>query len=104
MKSNVTVIGDRIEIEHLELVDPALARFVDEHDPAERAGLAERALRIGLLTVCNAGVSMSADLVRSEFERLSERLEQTNARAAEALEHQLRANFADGEGRLPRTL
>lgn len=104
MKSNVTVSGDRIGIQDLELVDPGLAAFVGEHDAAERPGLVERALRIGLLTICNAGVSMSADVVRQEFERLSERLQQTHERATAALEQLLRANFADGDGRLPRTL
>ena len=104
MKSSVTVNGERIGIEHLELVDPGMAAFVAEHEPAERSALLERALRIGLLAICNTGVSMSADVVRQEFERLAERLEQTHAQATTALEGVLRTNFADGDGRLPRTL
>jgi hypothetical protein len=64
----------------------------------------ERALRIGLETICHAGVSVSTDVVRAEFEGMVARLEERNARAADALEQQLRANFADGDGRLPRTL
>jgi len=98
MKSSVTVNGERIGIEHLELVDPGLAAFVAEHEPAERSALLERALRIGLLAICNTGVSMSADVVRQEFERLAERLEQTHAQATTALEGVLRTNFADGDG------
>ena len=104
MKSSVTVTADRIVVERLELVDPQLAAFVAEREPAERLGLVERALRIGLMTICNAGVSLTTDVVRAEFAHLTERMEETNARAAQALEQQLRANFADGDGRLPRTL
>ena len=104
MKSHVTVSADRIVVEHLELVDQQLAAFVGEREPAEQAELVERATRIGLQTICSAGVSLTTDVVRAEFTRLSERLEQTNARAADAVEQQLRANFGDGVGRLPRTL
>ena len=104
MNSHVTVTADRIVVEHLELVDQQLAAFVAEREPAEQAELMERAMRIGLQTICSAGVSLTTDVVRAEFARLSERLEQTNARAAEAVEQQLRANFGDGDGRLPRTL
>ena len=104
MKSHVTVSADRIVVEHLELVDQQLAAFVGEREPEEQAELVERATRIGLQTICSAGVSLTTDVVRAEFARLSERLEQTNARAAEVVEQQLRANFGDGDGRLPRTL
>jgi hypothetical protein len=104
MNSHVTVAADRIVVEHLELVDQQLAAFVAERDPAEQAELVERAMRIGLQTICSAGVSLTTDVVRAEFGRLSEQLEQTHARAAEAVEQQLRANFADGDGRLPRTM
>ncbi len=85
MKSSVTIAADRIVVEHLELHDPQLAAFVAERDPGEQPALVERALRIGLMTICNAGVSLTTDVVRTEFTRLSERLETTNARAAEAL-------------------
>ena len=102
--TQVDVIGDRIVISNVELADGQLARFVEQIPEAERPGLAERALRIGLLTVCNQGVSLSADVVRSEFERLSERMETTHRRAADALAATLREHFADDSGRLPRTL
>jgi hypothetical protein len=104
MKSSVTVTADRIVVEHLTLSDPQLAAFLAEREEAERAELVERALRIGLMTICSAGVSLTTDVVRAEFARLTERLDETNARAAEALERQLRDNFADKDGRLPRTL
>src|SRR5262249_43220172 len=42
--------------------------------------------------------------VRAEFERFSDQSRVANEQAAKALEQVLRANFADGDGRLPRTL
>jgi hypothetical protein len=102
--TQVAVVGERISIVSLDLVDDQLARFVEETPEGERPGLAQRALRIGLLTLCNQGVSLSADIVRSEFERLHERMEATHARAADALATTLREHFADDSGRLPRTL
>jgi hypothetical protein len=47
---------------------------------------------------------MDVDMVRDEFEKLARMNEQANAKAVEALDHVLRSNFADGDGRLPRTL
>ena len=102
--TQVDVVGDRIVISSLALADGQLARFVEQTPETERAGLVERAVRIGLLTVCNQGVSLSADVVRSEFERLSERMETTHRRAADTLAATLREHFADDSGRLPRTL
>lgn len=102
--TQVDVVGDHIVIRTLELAEPQLASFVEHTPETERAGLVERALRIGLLTLCNQGVSLSADVVRSEFERLTERMEGTHRRAAEALAATLREHFADDSGRLPRTL
>jgi len=64
----------------------------------------ERALRIGLTALQDVGVTVNVDVVRSEFEKLVRQTEFVNERAASALEQTLRANFADGEGRLPRTL
>ncbi len=103
-QARITVNGDTIGVDGLTLTDAALAAFIGEAADEERARLAERALRIGLLTLANAGVSMSADVVKAEFERLYERMEETQKRAAEALAVTLRENFADREGRLPRTL
>jgi hypothetical protein len=103
-EARITVSGDTVSIDGLALADGALAAFVRETPEAERAQVAERALRIGLLTLSNAGVSLSAELVKTEFERLVERMESTQKRAAEALATTLRENFADTDGRLPRTL
>jgi hypothetical protein len=103
-QARITVTRDTIDIDELRLTDAALAAFVTETPEPDRPALAERALRIGLLTLANAGVSLSADVVKAEFERLTDRMEATQKRAAEALATTLRENFADGDGRLPRTL
>ena len=100
----VRLEGDRIVIEGLSISDPALAAFLGERQAAEREALAERALRIGLLALQDVGVTVNVDAVRTEFERMMRQAEQVNERAATALEQTLRANFADGDGRLPRTL
>ena len=72
--------------------------------PATRADLVERAIRIGLLALQDAGVTVNVDVVRAEFEKLVRQAESVNEKAAQALEQTLRTNFADGDGRLPRTL
>ena len=102
--SEVRVDGDRIVIERLAVRDGALAAIVAEHDPEDRPAFVERALRIGLSALQDASVSVDVDLVRDEFEKLLRSSEQANAKAAEALDEVLRSNFADGDGRLPRTL
>ena len=84
-QARITVTRDTIDIEELRLTDAALAAFVSETPEADRPALAERALRIGLLTLANAGVNLSADVVKAEFERLTDRMEATQKRAAEAL-------------------
>lgn len=101
---SVRVESDRIVVDGLVLVDPSLAADLAERDPVERPGHVERALRIGLLALRDAGVTVNVDAVRGEFEKLVQRTEALNERAAAALEQTLRLNFADGDGRLPRTL
>ncbi|HSH21678.1 MAG TPA: hypothetical protein VK992_03555 [Candidatus Caenarcaniphilales bacterium] len=91
-------------VAHVELVDPALAAFVAQRAEAERVELVERAVRIGLLAIQDAGASLDVDVVRREFELLLQRSETMNERAAQTLDGVLRANFGDGDGRLPRTL
>jgi hypothetical protein len=100
----VRVEGERLVIERLSLTDPGLAAFVNERPADDRALLVERALRIGLTALQDAGVSVNVDVVRREFESLLAQTQATNERAARALEESLRQNFADGDGRLPRTL
>jgi hypothetical protein len=102
--NRVRVEGERLLIERLTLTDPGLAAFVAERPADDRALLVERALRIGLTALQDAGVSVNVDVVRREFESLLAQTQATNERAARALEESLRQNFADGDGRLPRTL
>jgi len=100
----VRLEGDRIVVDRLTLVDPALAAFVAERPMDDRPALVERAMKIGLVALQDAGVTVNVDVVRREFEALLKQSEVANERAALALEQTLRTNFADGDGRLPRTL
>ncbi len=102
--TRVRVEADRIVIDRLVVRDPALAAFLGERAAADRADLIERALRIGLLALQDAGVTVNVDVVRAEFEKLVRQAESVNEKAALTLEQTLRTNFADGDGRLPRTL
>jgi hypothetical protein len=102
--SEVRVDGERIVVERLVVRDPALAAIVGEREPEDRPAFVERALRIGLSALQDASVTVDVDLVRDEFEKLLHSSVQANAKAAEALDEVLRSNFADGDGRLPRTL
>ena len=101
---SVRVAGNRILVERLVLADGALAAALAERDEADRAAIVERALRIGLIAIQDAVTSVDTDVVRREFEKLVEQNTAANEQAARALEEVLRANFADGDGRLPRTL
>jgi hypothetical protein len=101
---SVRIAGDRILVERLVLADGALATALAERDEADRAAVVERALRIGLIAIQDAVTSVDTDVVRREFQKLVEQSAAANEQAAKALEDVLRANFADGDGRLPRTL
>jgi hypothetical protein len=100
----VRVEANRVVVEHLVLDDHALAAFVAERPVEERALLVERALRVGLTAIASVGVTVNVDAVRAEFQGLLRQTEAANEKAATALDTMLRQNFADGEGRLPRTL
>ncbi len=102
--ASVKVESDRLVVEHLVLDDPALAAFVADRPADERALLVERALRVGLTAIQSVGVTVNVDAVRAEFQGLLRQTEAANEKAATALDMVLRQNFADGEGRLPRTL
>ncbi|MEO8207820.1 MAG: hypothetical protein ABI598_02200, partial [Chloroflexota bacterium] len=101
---SIRIDTERILVDRLTLVDPALAAWLGAQPSDELSVVVERALRIGLTALQSVGVTMNLDAVRSEFDRFSEQSRAANERAAEALEQVLRANFADGDGRLPRTL
>ncbi|MFI5259021.1 MAG: hypothetical protein ACHQ01_05360 [Candidatus Limnocylindrales bacterium] len=103
-QSSVRIEADRLVIEHLVLDDPALVAFVAGRSVEERAALLERALKVGLAAIQSVGVTVNVDAVRSEFQGLLRQTEAANEKAATALDAVLRQNFADGDGRLPRTL
>ena len=100
----VRVEPDRIVIERVVLPDAALAAWLGAQPADDQAILIERAVRIGLTALQSVGVTLNVDAVRSEFERFAEQNASANEKAAAALEQVLRSNFADGDGRLPRTL
>jgi hypothetical protein len=100
----VAIDGDAIVVERLVLADAALAASLAEREPDERPAVVERALRIGLLALQDASTTVDVDVVRREFEKLVAQTTAVNEQAARAVEDVLRANFADGDGRLPRTL
>ncbi|HEX9043854.1 MAG TPA: hypothetical protein VF802_02405 [Candidatus Limnocylindrales bacterium] len=101
---SVRVDGDRIVLERIVLADHDLASFVADRPLDDRPALVERALKIGLTALQDVGVTVNVDVVRAEFEKLVGQTQALNQRAADTLEQVLRANFADGDGRLPRTL
>jgi hypothetical protein len=102
--TRVRLEGERIVVERLVLHDPSLVSFLRGRPADDRGDLVERAVRIGLLALQDAGVTVNVDVVRGEFEKLVRQAESVNEKAAQALEQTLRTNFADGDGRLPRTL
>ena len=104
LPTRIRLDGDRIVVERLVIADHGLAAFLAERPGDDQPALVERALRIGLVALQDAGVTINVDVVKTEFERLIRQSEQVNERAAAALEQTLRTNFADGDGRLPRTL
>jgi hypothetical protein len=101
---SVRIDGDRLVVDRLVLDDSSLVAFVADRPADERAQLVERALRIGLTAIQSVGVTVNVDAVRAEFQGLLRQTEAANERAATALDTMLRQNFADGDGRLPRTL
>jgi hypothetical protein len=103
-RQSVRVEDEAIVIEQLRLNDRALAAFVGQRSPDDRVELIERALRVGLHALQDAGTSLDVDLVRREFDALLERNATANERAARELDQLLRTNFGDQDGRLPRTL
>ena len=103
-QSSVRIEADRLVVERLVLDDSSLVAFVADRPAEERAELIERALRIGLTAIQSVGVTVNVDAVRAEFQGLLRQTEAANERAATALDMMLRQNFADGDGRLPRTL
>src|ERR1700746_148910 len=85
----IRVDGDRVIIDRLVIADPSIAAFVAQRDVAERPALVERALRIGLTALQEAGVTVNVDHIRHEFEGLLAQTHASNEKAARALEDAL---------------
>ena len=102
--NEIRVDDDRVVIDRLVIRDAGLAGLIAERAVEDRPAFVERAVKVGALAIQDAGVTVNVDVVRTEFEKLLRQSEQVNLRAAEALDTTLRSNFADGDGRLPRTL
>jgi len=102
--AQVRVEGDRVIVDHLEVADAGLAGSLGDRDAADRGTVVERALRIGLMALQDATMTVDVDVVRREFDKLVAQTTAVNQEAARAVEDVLRANFADDDGRLPRTL
>ena len=101
---DVRIEGDNIAVTGLSLHDAELAAYVRDHPEVDRPAVVERGLKVGLLALRNAGVTINVDFVGREFERLMRRTDESHDRAAAALDLALRNTFAAKDGTLPRTL
>jgi hypothetical protein len=101
---DVRVEGDHIAVTGLSLYDAELAGYVGDHPEVDRPAVVERGLKVGLIALRNAGVTLNVDFVAREFERLMHRTDESHDRAAAALDAALRETFATKDGKLPRTL
>jgi hypothetical protein len=101
---DVRIEGDNIAVTGLSLRDAELAAYVGAHPEIDRPAVVERGLKVGLIALRNAGVTLNVDFVAREFERLMNRTDESHDRAAAALDVALRETFATKNGTLPRTL
>jgi len=101
---DVRIDGDNIAVTGLSLHDAELAAYVGEHPEVDRPAVVERGLKVGLIALRNAGVTLNVDFVVREFERLMHRTDESHDRAAAALDTALRETFAEKNGTLPLTL
>jgi hypothetical protein len=101
---DVRIEGDNISVTGLSLRDAELAAYVIEHPEVDRPAVVERGLKVGLIALRNAGVTINVDFVAREFERLMHRTDESHDRAAAALDVALRETFAARNGTLPLTL
>ncbi len=101
---DVRVDGDHIAVTGLSLYDAELAAYVSDQPAVDRPAMVERGLKVGLIALRNAGVTLNVDFVAREFERLMHRTDESHDRAAAALDVALRESFGSKDGTLPRTL
>ena len=102
--TQVEVVGDRIRVASLEVVDRALAGFLESRTPEDRAETVERAMRVGLMALQSASGSIDVDHVRRAFDKLLADASESNKKATAEVEEILRKTFANEGGALPATL
>lgn len=102
--TQVEIVGDRIRIASLEVVDRALAGFLESRSPEDRAETVERAMRVGLMALQSASGSIDVDHVRRAFDKLLIDAGESNKKATAEVEEILRKTFANEGGALPATL
>ena len=102
--TQVEIVGDRIRVSSLEVVDRALAGYLESRSIEERGEMVERALRVGLMALQSASGSIDVDHVRRAFEGFERELQESQKRAALEVEALLRKTFAKDGGEMPATL
>ena len=102
--TQVEVVGDRIRVASLELIDRALAGYLESRSPEERPEVIDRALRVGLMALQSASGSIDVDHVRRAFDGFVATTTETNRKAADEVEAILRRTFASEGGHFPATL
>ena len=84
--TQVEVVGDRIRVASLEIVDRALAGYLESRSPNERPETIERALRVGLMALQSASGSIDVDHVRRAFDKLLSDAAESNKKATVEVE------------------
>jgi len=102
--AQVDIVGDRIRVASLEIVDRALAGYLESRSPEERPETVERALRVGLMALQSASGSIDVDHVRRAFDKFLSDAADSNKKATAEVEEILRKNFATEGGVMPATL
>jgi hypothetical protein len=102
--TQVDVVGDRIRVASLEIIDRALAGYLESRSPEERPETVERALRVGLMALQSASGSIDVDHVRRAFDKLLSDAADSNKKATVEVEEILRKTFSTEGGVMPATL
>lgn len=64
-----------ITVRELTIHDAELAGYLSDHDPSEQQAIADRAFRVGLITLQLANTSKDLEYVKREFETMQSALE-----------------------------